>query len=367
MTVPVCCVVIGTRPEAIKLAPVIAALRAESRLRTVVVSTAQHRELLDDAVRLFRIEVDEDLDLMQGDQSPAALLGRAITALDGRLAALAPRVVVAEGDTGTALAAALVAFQRGVPFAHVEAGLRTSDLGQPFPEEGNRRLIGRVAALHLAPTARASDNLRAEGVPEDAIVVTGNPVVDALVMVGGRLPPPWFTPAPGRRLVLVTLHRRESLGAPLVRIARTLRELSEREDLEFVLPLHPNPRVQAMLRAELTGSPTVHLTPPLSYVDFLALLRDCWLVLSDSGGVQEEAPSFGKPLLVLRERTERVEGVEAGLAQLVGSDPRRIRDAVLALLASPVLHQRMCARGNPYGDGRAAKRIVEALVTRYGG
>ena len=364
MALPVLLVVVGTRPEAIKLAPVVAALRAAKWCEVRIVSTAQHRRLLDAAVAALGLQVDLDLDLMRDDQAAADLLGRAIVALDAVVAEAAPAWVVAEGDTTSALAAALVAYQRGVPFAHVEAGLRTSDPNVPFPEETNRRVIGRLATLHCAPTARAAHNLRLEGVAERSIVVTGNPVVDALESVRDRLPASPIEVKGGRKLVLVTVHRRESFGEPLQRIAASLRELALREDLELAVTLHPNPNVGPVLRSLLGGIERVQLLEPLGYLEFLAALRASWLALSDSGGVQEEAPSFGKPVLVLRDETERVEGVEQGIATLVGTDPERIVARVDVLRTRPEEYLRMVARANPYGGGDAAPRIVAALRAR---
>lgn len=362
MALPTVLVVVGTRPEAIKLAPIVRALRAADWCTTRVVSTAQHRDLLDAALGALDFQVDVDLDLMQGDQTPAAFLARALSALDGVLAREAPACVVAQGDTTTVLAAALASFHRRLPFAHVEAGLRTSDPRAPFPEEGNRRLVGRLATLHLAPTERAGSRLRAEGVPVGSIRVTGNPVVDALESVRGRLEPSERTsPRDGNRLVLVTVHRRESFGAPLRGVARALRELATRGDLDLLVTLHPNPQVGDALRRELAGVASIRLVEPLAYLEFLAAMRASWLVLTDSGGVQEEAPSFGRPVLVLRDETERVEGVELGISRLVGTDPARIVAAVDGLRADARAYARMQARANPYGDGNAATRIAAAL------
>ncbi|MCC6784546.1 MAG: UDP-N-acetylglucosamine 2-epimerase (non-hydrolyzing) [Planctomycetes bacterium] len=362
MSLPLVLVVVGTRPEAIKLAPVARELRRADWCATRVVSTAQHRELLDGALAALGFAVDLDLDLMRGDQSPAAFLARALGGLDRVFERDRPACVVAEGDTTTVLAAALAAFQRRIPFAHVEAGLRTGDPRAPFPEETNRRLVTRLAALHLAPTARAADNLRADGVSDSAIAVTGNPVVDALEGVRARVAAMGSRHAvEGRRLVLVTVHRRESFGAPLRGIAGALREIASRPGLDVLVPMHPNPQVRAALRGELGDDRRVQLVEPLEYLEFLAELQASWLVLTDSGGVQEEAPSFGKPLLVLREETERVEGLAMGCAKLVGTVPARIVAEVDTLCADERRRDAMVATTNPYGDGRAAARIAAAL------
>lgn len=352
---------VGTRPEAIKMAPVIRALRAEPWATTRVLATGQHRALLDEALAPFGIAADADLAVMRPDQSLGALTARLFAGLDAALEAERPDLVIAQGDTSSTLVAALASFYRRVPFAHVEAGLRTGDLANPFPEELNRVVAGKVAALHLAPTETARDNLLREGVPAAAIRVTGNTVVDALRQIAAASPAP--AAAPGRRTLLLTLHRRESLGAPLRGMLQAIRAVLDRfPDLELIYPVHPGPAVLAAAEAVLGGHPRIRLSPPLPYGRFLAVMAASHLVLTDSGGVQEEAPVLGRPVLVLRSATERPEGVALGVARLVGTEPAGIVAALSALLADPGRHAAMARPVSPYGDGRAAERIVAALA-----
>jgi UDP-N-acetylglucosamine 2-epimerase (non-hydrolysing) len=376
--------VIGTRPEAVKLAPVVRALRADGGFRVEVCLTAQHREMLDPFVEAFVLEPTHDLDLMRGDQSPTDFTARALVALDRYFAASRPDLTLVQGDTTTVFAAALAAFYRRLPVGHVEAGLRTGNLQAPWPEEAHRVLTARLARLHFAPTKSSRANLLAEGIPASHVFVTGNTVVDALEMaveVIERTPP--SLPAPlellmegdgsGRRLVLITGHRRENFDGGLEQICRAIAELAtSHSDTTFVYPVHLNPRVQKPVWEILDGAGTgnVILTEPLSYFPFVSLLRRATLVLTDSGGVQEEAPTFGKPVLVMREETDRPESVAAGTAQLVGSDRAKIVDGVTRLLADRRLYARMARAHNPYGDGRAAQRIVDhcrAFVTSVTG
>jgi UDP-N-acetylglucosamine 2-epimerase (non-hydrolysing) len=352
-------VLYGTRPEAIKMAPVVAAIRRRpEHLQALVCTTAQHREMVDQVQELFGLVPDLDLDLMAPRQSLNGLLARAVAALDEVLAERRPDWVLVQGDTTTALAGALAAFHRRVPVGHVEAGLRTGDLGQPFPEEANRRLVDVVAAAAFAPTERARRALLVEGVAPERVFLTGNTVVDALLDVAPRLPPG----AGGGDSVLVTVHRRESFGAPLREVFAALRELAERfPAVRFVFPVHPNPEVREVARERLSGLPNLELHEAFDYRELLVRLRDCRLVLTDSGGLQEEAPTFGKPVLVLREATERPEGVEAGLATLVGTDRSRIVAAAARLLEGPPPSPAPGA-ANPYGDGRAAERIAGVLA-----
>ncbi|MGE0145352.1 MAG: non-hydrolyzing UDP-N-acetylglucosamine 2-epimerase [Planctomycetota bacterium] len=355
-------VVIGTRPEAIKLAPVVDRLRGESWCDLTVVATAQHRELLDSATRALGLRIDVDLDLMKPAQPPADLLGRAIVALGAEFRRLRPHWVVAQGDTNTVLAAALAAFQGGVHFAHIEAGLRTPTVERPFPEEMNRRLVTRLASLHCAPTVHSAECLYAEGVDAERVVVTGNPVVDVLESVRARLPANRFQASAGRRLALVTLHRREHTDPEVRSIGAAIATLCDDDRFDFVIPVHPNLRCGAILRAEIGERTGVCWSDPLGYLEFLALLAECRVVLTDSGGVQEEAPSFGVPVLVLRRETERVEAIRAGLARLVGADAQAIVAAMREIEAAP---QPIASdRSNPFGDGRAAARIVAALRAR---
>jgi UDP-N-acetylglucosamine 2-epimerase (non-hydrolysing) len=365
--------VFGTRPEAIKLAPVIRRLCEPPAVFDVRVAvTAQHRELLDQVLDAFAIRPHHDLDLMQPGQSLFASTARILAGLEPVLAAERPDWVVVQGDTASTLCGALAAFYAGVRVAHVEAGLRTGDPLQPFPEEMNRVLTGRIAALHFAPTQAAAENLRREGVPADSICVTGNTGIDAVLEVRdalarGRLRAEGL-PAldPSRKLILVTGHRRESFGPGFQRICDALAALAERPDVEIVYPVHPNPNVTGPVRRRLGGRANVHLIDPLPYVPFVALMQRAHLLLTDSGGIQEEAPSLGKPVLVMREKTERPEAVEAGTARLVGADPARIVRECAVLLEDAAEYGRRSRIHNPYGDGRAAQRIRERFLAASG-
>jgi len=359
-------VVFGTRPEAIKLAPVISALAASPTLAPRLCVTGQHREMLDQMLAVFDLVPDHDLAVMQPAQDLAGVTARVVTGLAAVLAAEQPAALLVQGDTTTAFAAALAGFYAGVPVGHVEAGLRTGRLDQPFPEEMNRRLVTQLAAWHYAPTARAAAALRREGVAEARIMLTGNTVVDALTAIAAR---PATLPAAlpaevlaGRRLVLVTGHRRESFGAGLAAMCEALAVLAERfADVLIVYPVHLNPAVAGPVRARLGAHPRIALTAPLDYLEFVALLRRAHLVITDSGGVQEEAPSFAVPVLVTRATTERREALDAGVARLVGTDREAIVNAASALLADPAAHAAMRAATNPFGDGHAAARIVAHL------
>jgi UDP-N-acetylglucosamine 2-epimerase (non-hydrolysing) len=353
--------VIGTRPEAIKMAPVLIALGREPEVELRLCVTAQHRQMLDTVLSLFGLVPDLDLDLMEEEQGLNALAGRCFSALDAVLADDPPDRVLVHGDTTTAMATALAAFHRGLPLAHVEAGLRTHDLAQPFPEEMNRRAIDLVSDLLFAPTPLARRNLEAEGA-RGAIHVTGNTGVDALALALAKLDGEGSKDGPpgGARRILVTAHRRESLGADLAAICDAVRRLARRGDVEIVWPVHLNPRVSEPVHRALGGERAVRLVPPLGYLPLVREMRRSDLILTDSGGLQEEAPSLGTPVLVLRDLTERPEAVEAGRALLVGTDPDRIvREAEALLGGRPV------PRGpNPYGDGKASERIVAALLGR---
>jgi UDP-N-acetylglucosamine 2-epimerase (non-hydrolysing) len=358
--------VFGTRPEAIKLCPVIrAALAAGLPARVCV--TAQHRAMLDQVLACFQVRPDHDLDLMQPGQTLASLTARALDALDPVVAAENPAMVVVQGDTTTTMAAALAAFYRRIPVAHVEAGLRTGDLCQPFPEEWNRVATSRLAAIHFAPTEGARRNLLAESVPADRIHVTGNTGIDAVLQTvqaldDGALPrPEWPWLDAGRKLILVTAHRRESFGPGIAEICDALAALAQRPDVQIVFPVHRNPNVLDVVSARLADTPHVILLDPLEYPDFVDLMRRSYLILTDSGGIQEEAPSLGKPVLVLRDVTERPEAVEAGTVRLVGPNRERILAAAGSLLDDPAEYARMSAVHNPYGNGQAATRILAAL------
>ncbi len=364
--------IIGTRPEAVKMAPVVRALAAEPRVRSTVLATAQHRELLDQVLGLFNITPDHDLDLMRPDQAPAELAARILDALDPLLAELRPDWVLVQGDTTTVVAAVLAAYYRRVHIGHVEAGLRTHDRWQPFPEELNRRVASVLADLHFAPTEHARANLLAEGIPSEAVALTGNPVIDALQAIVGR-------PAPaqaldllrqmgvepgGRQLVLVTAHRRENFGRPIEDICDALAWLAQHfhNRLHILYPVHPNPNIHEPVQRLLGGMEGITLTPPLGYLSMVHLLDRSRLVLTDSGGIQEEATALGRPALVLRNVTERPEGVKAGILQLVGTRTETITAAAARLLEDETAWQAAASGSNPYGDGHAAEKIVAALL-----
>jgi UDP-N-acetylglucosamine 2-epimerase (non-hydrolysing) len=363
--------VFGTRPEAIKMAPVVHALRAEpAAFECVVCVSAQHRSMLDQVLGVFGLEADHDLDLMTPGQSPAEITARVLERLPPLIRSIRPDVLLVQGDTMTSFAAAFAAYLERVPSGHVEAGLRTGDRYQPFPEEMNRVLTTRLATLHFAPTARARDRLLAEGLPPADVHLTGNTVIDALLQTV-RPDYRFRTPAlaaldPARRVLLVTTHRRESFGAPLGSTCAAIRDLVGRfPDLQAVLPVHPNPEVKRTVEALLCDLAGVTLIAPVDYEEFVHLMARAHLILTDSGGVQEEAPSLGKPVLVLREVTERPEGVEAGTAVVVGTDRERIVSLASELLSSPDAYARMANAVNPYGVGRASVRIVAALRARF--
>ncbi len=361
--------IFGTRPEAIKLAPVIMEMkRRRGRIRASVVVTAQHREMLDQVLKTFRIRPDRDLNLMRPGQSPGEVTARILTSLDPVLSGDRPDLVLVQGDTATTFAAAMAAFLRKIPVAHVEAGLRTSDIYNPFPEEMCRRLTTELTSLHLAPTSLSRANLLREGVDPRSIVVSGNTVIDALFWIlkhraapRGRAAPP----LPDGRILLVTTHRRENFNEPMRNICRAiLKVVAAVPDLHVVLPLHRNPNVDGPVRGLLAGKERIALLPPLDYIPFVHLMSRAHLILTDSGGVQEEAPSLGVPVLVARRTTERPEGVEAGVSRLVGTDESVIEREVLRLLRSPAAWRAMARRANPYGDGRASRRIVDEILRR---
>jgi UDP-N-acetylglucosamine 2-epimerase (non-hydrolysing) len=352
--------VYGTRPEAIKMAPVIAALRRRTDAFCVTVcTTGQHREMLDQVQDLFGLQADVDLGLMRPDQTLNALSAAALAAMDEVLVSCRPDWLLVQGDTTTAMTAALAAFHRGIRVGHVEAGLRTRDLQRPFPEEANRRIVDLLADALFAPTERARSALLAEGCLEDRIHVVGNTVIDALEKLAAEGP----MEVPERQEVLVTVHRRESFGEPLRGIFAALRRLAAGfPEVHFIYPVHPNPNVREPAFAVLRGLPNLELCEPLGYRELVRCLARCRLVLTDSGGIQEEAPAFGKPVLVLRETTERPEGIEAGVARLVGVETERIVAEASRLLTCQEAYSAMARAVNPYGDGRAAERIVAVLA-----
>ena len=360
--------VVGTRPEVIKMAPVIREIGFRpSIFENVVVSTAQHRQMLDQVLEVFGIKPDIDLGLMAQNQDLAEFASKSLLSLSKLFSELEPNTVLVQGDTTTVMTAALAAFYKGVPVGHVEAGLRSFDRRQPFPEEINRRMAGCLASFHFAPTSRARLNLLREGVPEETVFVTGNTIVDALKSVtldeafdDQRLN---CVGEERGRLLLVTAHRRESHGGPLRSICDALSALVAKfHDVEIVYPVHLNPNVQRLVHEKLGHVERIHLVSPVSYPDLLRLMKRCYLILTDSGGIQEEAPSFGKPVLVLRDVTERPELIEVNAGRIVGTDVRRIVDATSLLLTDSSEYKAMAAAENPFGDGCAAKRIVDIIA-----
>lgn len=372
--------VFGTRPEAIKMAPVVRALAAHPRVEGRVCVTAQHRDMLDQVLSLFELVPDYDLDLMRPGQDLHALTARVLTGMRPVLEASRPDVVLVHGDTTTTLAATLAAFYSGVPVGHVEAGLRTGDLRAPFPEEANRVLADKLCTWHFAPTERSAAILRAEGQEPSRVHVTGNTVIDALLWMRDRVrvaPAERFEAAfgtawastldPSVPLILITGHRRESFGDGFRNICRALRTLALRHPhVQLVYPVHLNPNVQGPVRETLSDLPNVHLLPPMEYEPFVRLMDRSTFILTDSGGIQEEAPSLGKPVLVMREVTERPEGVESGTVRLVGTDTERIVAESERLLLDPEAASAMRRAHNPYGDGRASRRITDLLVQALG-
>lgn len=360
--------VYGTRPEAIKVAPVITALEADDRFDSLAVVTGQHREMLDQVNRVFGIVPDHDLDIMSHGQTLTQIFARVMERLDPILAEVRPDAVIVQGDTSTSAAAALAAFYRQIPVIHLEAGLRSGDILSPFPEEANRKITSQIAALHLAPTLRSLANLVAEGVPLEDIVVTGNTVIDALYLAVDRRtaftdPAVERVTVSGRRIVLVTTHRRENWGDAMEGVGRALARIARHfPDAEVVLPVHRNPVVREAVLPHLEGLPNVTVTEPLGYGEFTHLLSLCTLVLTDSGGLQEEAPSLGKPVLVMRDNTERPEAVEAGTARLIGTAEERIVAEVYRLLTNDAAYAAMAQAVNPYGDGRSAERVLDATA-----
>jgi len=364
-------VFVGTRPEAIKMAPIIAALRARGDVFvTRVCSTGQHRELLASALADFDIAPDISLDVMSDNQTLASLNARLFSSIEAMLNTEQPDAVLVQGDTSTVMVAALCAFYRQIPVGHVEAGLRSHDILSPFPEELNRRVASLATRWHFAPTELSKGNLLAEGIPSEKIFVTGNPVIDALLYTAEknrRSPPPLDKDLVklmegGRKIVLITAHRRENFGEPFDQICSALSELATlHRDVEFIYPVHPNPNVRAKAFLHLGKIHNVHLTEPLPYRSFVRLLERSYLILSDSGGLQEEAPALGKPVLVMRDVTERPEGVEAGVNVLVGSDSKIIVAKTTKLLTDDFTYAEIAKKQNPFGDGNSAIKIVSVL------
>lgn len=368
-------IVFGTRPEAIKMAPVVRALQRSSLLNIRVCVTGQHREMLDQVLRLFDIQPDYDLNLMKAGQDLSDITARVILEMRPVLADCCPDIVLVHGDTTTAMAAGLAAFYARIPVGHVEAGLRTNDIYSPWPEEMNRRMVGRMADLHFAPTSISRDSLLAEGVEPNRVHVTGNTVIDALFDVVARLQNEReltsalerqfsFIDA-SKRLILVTGHRRENFGDGFENICRALAKLAEREDIVIVYPVHLNPNVKEPVHRLLGVSDNILLIDPLEYVPFTYLMKRAYLVLTDSGGIQEEAPSLGKPVLVMRDNTERPEAVIAGTVKLVGTSFERIVESANMLLDNSAAYEEMAGAHNPYGDGKASSRICNILEARF--
>ncbi len=368
--------IFGTRPEAVKMAPIVRLLKETPGIESPVCVTAQHRQMLDQVLDLFEIKPEYDLDLMRENQSMAQVSAGIFTHLDPILEQVKPDWVLAVGDTTTVVTTSLLAFYRRIKFGHVEAGLRTHNKWHPFPEEINRRLATTTADLHFAPTEWSRQNLLHENVPDESIIVTGNPVIDALTYVSKQDEPQEIKQLleqfgireqgtrglETRRLILVTAHRRENFGEPIENICHAIKQLASRGDVEIVYPIHLNPNVQEPVNRILKNVPHVTLLPPLDYLPMVHLMKRATLILTDSGGIQEEAPAFGIPVLVMRETTERPEGVEAGTLKLVGTETSRIVDEATRLLSDPSAYTEMAKAANPFGDGHAAERIVEALL-----
>ncbi|WP_177503660.1 non-hydrolyzing UDP-N-acetylglucosamine 2-epimerase [Anaerosinus sp.] len=365
--------VFGTRPEAIKMAPVVLELtKYPDLIQPIVAVTAQHREMLDQVLHLFDIKPDYDLDIMAQGQTLFDITCKAMQGLNRVLSESKPDIVLVHGDTTTTFAGALAAFYHQTEIGHVEAGLRTHNKYSPYPEEMNRKLTGSLTDMHFAPTATASNNLRQENIKEEAIFVTGNTVIDALLAtVNEKFE---FSNEvlrkidyKNRKVVLVTTHRRENLGEPMRHVYQALRDLvNEFEDIEIVFPVHKNPKVREVVESELGGLARVNLIDPLDYEPFANLLARSYLVLTDSGGIQEEAPALGKPVLVLRDTTERPEAIDAGTVKLIGTDKMKIYNEAKLLLSNKKEYERMANACNPYGDGQAARRIVEAILWKHG-
>ena len=365
-------VIFGTRPEAVKMAPVVQVLKSKPEIETRVCVTAQHREMLDQVLNLFTITPDVDLNLMRPSQSLSTLTSQILTHLDPVLETEKPDWILVQGDTTTVMAASLAAFYRGIKVGHIEAGLRTGDKHQPFPEEINRRLTSVLADLHFSPTEWSRDNLIKEGIPAGQILITGNTVIDALSQISKQQMPvevaswlqQWGIVPGGKRLVVVTAHRRENFGSPIESICAALKSLAEKfsEEIHIVYPVHLNPQIQVPVKRMLSGVPNLTLLDPLDYLPMIHLLKAAAVVLTDSGGIQEEATGLGKPTLVLREKTERPEGVSAGVLKLVGTDTEKIISETTRLLTDQSAWEKMAHAANPFGDGHAAEPIVQGIL-----
>jgi len=369
-------IVFGTRPEAIKMAPVVKGLRQSNGAEIFICVSAQHRKMLDQVLDLFGIDPDYDLDLMRPDQTLAGLTALVLTGVSEVLDSLQPDLVLVHGDTSTAFATSLACFYKKIPVAHIEAGLRSGNMQSPWPEELNRRFVGQMASMHFAPTALARSNLEAEGIDSNAIWVTGNTVIDALLEVVDQLTGtpslasvlardmPWLN-NPTLRLILVTGHRRENFGDGIEEVCRALRKLALEPNVVIVYPVHPNPQVMEPVHRLLDGITNVHLVEPMEYLSFVFLMSKAYFIITDSGGIQEEAPSLGKPVLLMRDTTERPEAISAGTVCMVGSNEARILEEARHLLADPEHYGRMSTAHNPYGDGKAAERIVKVIEGNF--
>lgn len=367
----------GTRPEAIKMAPVVRALKAERSVDVSVVVSAQHRDMLDQVLEVFELKADGDMNIMRPNQTLFDVTRDVLTGFEKMLDEFNPGLVLVHGDTTTSFAGALACYYKKIAVGHVEAGLRTGDIYRPFPEEANRRLTDAIAALYFAPTPTSRDNLLKEHIAASKIFITGNTVIDALLQAARARRPIrdrrvadvlQTVRSSGARLILMTAHRRENFGAPFDEAFAAIRYLSEMKefaDVHWLYPVHPNPNVKAAVARHLTGRPNVHLVEPLDYADLVAALQASYLVVTDSGGLQEEAPSLGKPVLVLREVTERPEAVRAGTVRLVGTDKDKILSETKRLLTSSAHYRRMAAAVNPYGDGKASERIAQAVACHF--
>lgn len=359
--------IVGTRPEAVKMAPVITALRKNTEFDSITCVTAQHREILDQVLQLFDIKPDIDLNLMKPNQSLSELTSHILNRLDPIISDQKPDWIIAQGDTTTVMTAALLAYYNRIKFGHVEAGLRTFNNYEPFPEEINRRIAGSIATAHFAPTESAKKNLLQENIHPKGIFVTGNTVIDAIQVVG-RMPTPEIISSllqkiGSKKIILITAHRRENFGDPILSICKAIAKLSEEylENIHFIYPVHPNPNINNVVAKELNGRPNISLLSPLDYLPMVHLIKASHLVLTDSGGLQEEAPSFGKPVLVLRNVTERPEGIQAGTVKLIGTDQLNIQENVKHLLECEDDYLTMAKAVNPYGDGHATERIIQAI------
>ncbi|MGR7408072.1 non-hydrolyzing UDP-N-acetylglucosamine 2-epimerase [Klebsiella aerogenes] len=365
--------IFGTRPEAIKMAPVVENLKGDNRFESKVCVTAQHREMLDQVLQLFNITPDYDLNIMKSGQDLTDITSSILLGLRSVLQEFKPDYVLVHGDTATTLSATLASYYQQIKVGHVEAGLRTNDIYSPWPEEGNRKLTGALANLHFAPTSTSADNLRRENVPQESIIITGNTVIDALLMVkdklaqdpvlAGELKAKFDFIDDDRKIVLITGHRRESFGGGFERICNAVLKLAKTfPDVDFVYPVHLNPNVRGVVNSVLRGQDNIYLIEPLDYLPFVFLMNASSIILTDSGGIQEEAPSLGKPVLVMRDTTERPEAVDAGTVKLVGTDEKCIFDAVAELLTNKSEYEAMSFAHNPYGDGKASSRIADAIA-----